>query len=320
MSYSELDKVSWQNLNPDLKEIINNKVELENYRSFANEFNQHKTNMTNHMSSSDRAHYDYAYKRVVELLDGTIGDTIKDMSIIVDKVDTHISDTEAHWTPTQRNEYQNKMKDIEDHFDSIENDILGLRQELNGYTDQETYANLLLGFNNHVIDKYVHVSPAERAAWNGIFDKSKSYIDGVIAEHTLDEDIHVLLSDKNKWNSHVDEYKIHMTVEEKGIIANHVANENIHVTNADKIKWNNHMTDSSHITTNERVSINNHFSNSGIHVTQTQKTNWTSHMSDANVHVSQEERYKWNQMTTQIQNMQGQLDYIYGQLQAMGKV
>ena len=120
------------------------------------------------------------------------------------------------------------------------------------------------GYNAHIGNATIHVTSADKQAWNGKADAS------ALTAHTGDTTIHVTAEDKQAWDGHV-------------------ADTTIHVTSADKQAWNG-KADASALTA--------HTGDTTIHVTSADKQAWNGHVADSVKHVTAEDKAKWDAVTS----------------------
>ena len=96
------------------------------------------------------------------------------------------------------------------------------------------------GYNAHIGNATIHVTSADKQAWNGKADAS------ALTAHTGDTTIHVTAEDKQAWDGHVADTTIHVTSADKqawngkadnSALTAHTGDTTIHVTAEDKNKW-----------------------------------------------------------------------------------
>ena len=80
---------------------------------------------------------------------------------------------------------------------------------------------LVGGYNVHISNTTIHVTAADKEAWNGKADAS------ALTAHTGNTTIHVTAADKQAWNSKAD----------ASALTAHTGDTTIHVTAEDKAKW-----------------------------------------------------------------------------------
>ena len=128
-------------------------------------------------------------------------------------------------------------------------------------------------YSLHAINVDIHVTAAEKEAWDGKADAS------ALTAHTGDTTIHVTAEDKQAWNGKAD----------ASALTAHTGNTTIHVTAEDKEAWNS-KADASALTA--------HTGDTTIHVTAEDKQAWDGHVADTVKHVTAEDKAKWDAVTS----------------------
>ena len=80
------------------------------------------------------------------------------------------------------------------------------------------------GYSSHAADLTIHVTAADKEAWNGKADAS------ALTAHTGDTTIHVTAADKAKWDAVTGKA-------DASALTAHTGDTTIHVTAEDKDKW-----------------------------------------------------------------------------------
>ena len=113
------------------------------------------------------------------------------------------------------------------------------------------------GYSAHAANTTIHVTAADKAAWNGKADAS------ALTAHTGDTTIHVTAADKAAWNGKAD----------SSALTAHTGDTTIHVTAADKTKWDGKANDNDvvHKTGNETISGNKTFTDNNTIKTSSPK-------------------------------------------------
>ena len=147
-------------------------------------------------------------------------------------------------------------------------------------------------YSLHAINVDIHVTAAEKEAWDGKADAS------ALTAHTGDTTIHVTAEDKQAWNGKAD----------ASALTAHTGNTTIHVTAEDKQAWNGkadasaltaHTGDTTiHVTSADKQAWNGHVADSVKHVTAEDKEAWDGHVADSVKHVTAEDKAKWDAVTS----------------------
>lgn len=258
MSWSDSDKIDFEQLNSELQGIINLKVDLDNFRSFTNEFDTHRKDHIVHMTLTDRHHFEHAYEQVNKYLEGSLDIAIDEMKENNEKFKSHVNNTVYHWTDTARNEYNKFVQDTNQRLEELSRQIDYTMETSDArYITNKEFSEEIITLNNHIINKISHVTEADRQTWNSIYDNATEYTDSEIYKHETNEVIHIKESERRLWNQHMDNETLHVTTEEKGRYDNHVNSDSIHVTMQQKIKWENYNDKINDI--DERVTINSNY-------------------------------------------------------------
>lgn len=240
MSWNNRDKISFEQLNPELQLIINNKVDVDNYRDFTSEFNTHRLDRNIHLTSETKRQYDYAYSRVINTLDMGLADTIQAIKDITVSYPNHVSDFTTHWTAVERNAYNTFVINTNNALTDIQSQINQILDKTDArYITSSKFNEIETNLNDHVISASIHVSESDRLRWDSIESAVELYADNLIYNHTQVEKGHITDAERDTWNYHVNNDSIHVTTEEKGDYSNHLKNSSIHVTITDKNDWNN---------------------------------------------------------------------------------
>lgn len=237
MAWSNEDKISYNELNPALQAMIDSKVDVDNYRSFAQEYQAHKQNYVLHIQIEEREAWNYAYKRVKEMLDTDIGENIAKMGEINTNLDAHKADMVTHWSIEARNEYNNFVVNTKNNFENIRNQINEVDKKFDNYSEIKTVAEVSTNLTNHVLNKIGHITQTERDRWNKILETAQETATSDLKAHKLDEEVHLIGGERANWNSHIEDKTLHITPAEKVDMQIHMENKNIHVTAALKEKW-----------------------------------------------------------------------------------
>ena len=241
----ENDGISFSQLDKELRDIINSKINNEDYRSFATSFSQHQTDHTIHLTSTDREHFQYAYDKIVEIIDTEISDAITDITSFNAKFNAHTSDSTVHFTDIERNRWENNFSTMEATINSLRDSINGVKSLFDGYIDSEQFGEQVTSLSNHLIDRNVHITTLERATWNGMEANAKNYSDNKLSNHMNDEDVHLKYNERYNWNQHKDDASIHLTEDLKNELDHHLHRDynTIHITADDRTKWNGILDD-----------------------------------------------------------------------------
>lgn len=237
------DGISYDQLDKELRDLIDDKVSIGQYRSYANEFSAHKDDSVIHLMGEDRERFEYAYKRVKEMLDGGIEESITDMVQFNTNFANHKNDKIIHLTQDERNQYSSTIANINSKFNSIADQIKSTNDRFDEYVTRQDFSENVLSLNNHLIDMVPHITMDERNKWNQIEENMTNYTNGKLVDHENNTEIHIRQTEREKWNQHSDNDEIHVSLEEKGRYDNHVSNIAIHITNSERIAWNKNITD-----------------------------------------------------------------------------
>lgn len=237
------DGISYDQLDKELRDLIDDKVSIGQYISYANEFSAHKDNSVIHLMGDDRERFEYAYKRVKEMLDGGIEESITDMVQFNTNFANHKNDKVVHLTQDERNQYASTIANINSRFNSINDQINGINDKFDEYVTRLAFSEHVLTLSNHLIDMNPHITNEERNKWNKIEENMTNYTNGKLTDHENNTEIHIRQTEREKWNQHSDNQEIHVTLEEKGRYDNHVTNVATHITNSERLAWNKNIVD-----------------------------------------------------------------------------
>ena len=240
------DGIAYSQLNKELRNRIDNMVNIDQYRSLSNEINTHFINTVTHVSVSDRNNWNYAYKRIVEYVDGDISNNLNDMAGISRQLQNHMNDNVRHWTDVDKNMYENFVTETKDGFDALNKEIRDINVKFDNYITQSVFQTHVSEFNNHVLNLYTHVRDDERSKWNSSEGNAKRYADEILYIHTSNSDMHIKAAEREKWNDHVENDSVHITAEDKSKFNSHISNAGLHVSTDQKMAWDralNEITD-----------------------------------------------------------------------------
>lgn len=232
------DGISFSQLDKELRDIINSKVGSDDYRSFADSFSRHQTDHTIHLSSTDRERFQYAYEKIVQIIDTEISDAITDITSFNTRFANHVNDSTVHFTDIERNRWENNFTTMVNNINILSSSINNIVSMFDGYTDATQFNEQVTSLANHLIDRNVHITTSERATWNGTEARANNYSDNKLSKHATDDSLHFKANERFNWNQHKDNSKIHLDDSFREQINTHLANATVHVTSADKTKWN----------------------------------------------------------------------------------
>jgi len=240
------DGVSYSQLNKELRDRIDNMVNIDQYRSLSNEINTHFINTISHVSVSDREKWNYAYKRIAEYVDGEISGNLDNIASISRLLQNHMNDNVRHWTDVDKNTYENFITETKDGFASIDTQIKNINIKFDSYITQSVFQTHVSEFNNHVLNLYTHIRDDERSKWNASEGNAKRYSDDILYVHSSNSDMHIKAAERDKWNDHIENDAVHITAEDKAKFNSHVSNAGLHVSTDQKMAWDralNEITD-----------------------------------------------------------------------------
>lgn len=237
------DGVSFSQLDKELRDIINSKINSEDYRSFATTFGNHQADHNIHLTSTDREHFQYAYEKIVQIIDSEVSEAITDITSFNRRFNAHVTDSTVHFTDIERNRWENNFSTMDQTIASLKDSINGIKSLFDGYIDNQQFTEQVTSLANHLIDRNCHISTSERATWNGIEAIVKNYSDNKLSTHIRDDSLHLKSNERYMWNQHKDDGVIHLNADFREQITNHLGNATVHVTGAEKTKWNNIVND-----------------------------------------------------------------------------
>jgi len=239
MSWTPLDKISFEQLNSQLQDIIDNKAGGTEFATLSSKFESHLVDKETHLTPNDRYKLGYVFERVVNTLDAGVEQSIMEFNSTVKDIQAHMRDDQSHWTSLDRNDYNLFRTNLETTLDDLQQQIDALLTNANSiFVDNSTYSETVTNLANHILDPHKHVTPKERETWNSMLGDAKDYTDRELYSHSIDSAKHISDAEREDWNAHKDNVTIHLTPEERGLYNNHVNNGNIHVTHQQKNNWN----------------------------------------------------------------------------------
>ena len=281
-------------------------------------WNSHKADGIIHISSDERtkwnAKYDKALTGIPETdLSAGLQTKINGMTLSTD-FNQHITDTVAHITQTERDEWNVKY----------DKPLGGIPK-----TDlSEVLANQIdatatqVGLDAHIADAVKHITALERIGWNAKYDKPGTGIPEIdltqalkdklasyatataLSTHASDIVKHITVAERTAWNAKylkpvdgIPETDLAVALKNKidgsassTDLTTHTMNNDIHITADERTTWNGHYTKpltgipETDLEQALRTKVNNMATN----------TDFNAHIIDSVAHVTASERSVWN--------------------------
>lgn len=239
MAWNPDDKISYNELNPALQAMIDSKVDVDNYRSFAQEYNRHKSDYLLHIFQEDRDNWNHAYQRVKDILDTDIGENIEKMGEIIGNIENHKKDSVSHWSIEERNEYNNFVLNVRNQFENVKLMIADVDKKFPMYVLSSKTDEIETNLTDHMLNMTPHITQAERDKWNRILEQAQETASTDLKRHKNDTEAHFIGGERRLWNAHVEDETIHTSPSEKIEYEAHMKNKNVHVTVNNKETWDN---------------------------------------------------------------------------------
>lgn len=218
-----------------------------------------------------------------------VPDVPYDDSIVVNNVESHVTNQNIHLSTLQVDEISNSTthsNDIDKHITiNDKNDISKINTHVldqNIHINQEQVTNINLSIN-HVSDSSKHLSTNDKSNLS------------LISPHVSDVEKHLSVTDKYNLNlisSHVNDADKHLSISDKdnlNLISQHSNDSTIHVTQVDKTKIENKI-----------ANIDTHIINNNIHLSQSDRDDintalstssaFPGHASNNNIHFNSLEK------------------------------
>lgn len=98
-----------------------------------------------------------------------------------------------------------------------------------------------------------------------------------LTSHTGNTTVHITAAERAAWNEHKADTTAHITASERTAWDAHKANTTVHVTGDEKEAWNDHIEDTTaHITADERTGWSTHKADTTVHITAAERTAWNA--------------------------------------------
>ena len=235
MDWNENDKVSMNQLSPDVLQALKSLITEEQFQQVLSALDLHRNNTQVHMSEEEKLKLNYVFNRINETLNQGLGETLEELSNLVINFQTHVNNSNIHWTSIEKLEYVNFLNSVKKAITDMQDTISTFQNEANSkFISTSEFSELSNNLTDHENNAYVHIYTHERTRWNNMLNDANKYADLILSNHSQDTSLHSTSSEKEIWNNHVNSNAIHTTSAEKTRIQSHIDNEVIHMTVEEK--------------------------------------------------------------------------------------
>lgn len=235
MDYTDHDKVSLNQLNPNLQQMLSNLITSQAFKELMSSLDVHKSDNKRHLTEEAINKIEYSYRRIKETIDEDVGQMLLDFSNTVLTIQQHMNNDTIHWTAVEKAEYKNILNTVRNAISQMQSSIAKYQLDTStNYVGFEQYQALDDNVQNHIANNNCHIFSLERVKWNNMINDANSYSDQILQGHKQDRIQHTSENEKKLWNDHVNNNAIHMYVTDVALIQNHMQDNTKHTTLEEK--------------------------------------------------------------------------------------